>query len=136
MYLSRRSKGIYYLWFEDDRGNKRKISTGCTSKSEAIKFLRSFKPEDHQKEPDRITLSQFAKIFLVFSSITHARSTQECSRFPFKEPEKSVGHVSLSKISFRLNDWVAASALSSHKSINAFRGVFPKSKKTLFAFCP
>jgi integrase len=101
MFLSRRSNGIYYLWFDDDRGERKKISTGCTTKSEAIKFLRSFKLEEHQKKPDRIILSQFAKSFLVFSSTTHAKTTTESFKYSFKELERSVGDIPLSKISIR-----------------------------------
>lgn len=45
MFLSRRSSGFYYLWYEDEFGRRRKVSTKTTLKSEAVEFLRTFKRE-------------------------------------------------------------------------------------------
>lgn len=45
MFLTKR-KGIYYLYYEDLNTKKRKkVSTKTKLKSEAVKFLRNFKPE-------------------------------------------------------------------------------------------
>ena len=41
MFLSKRGQ-VYYVWCTDDLGRKKKISTGCHRKSEALKFLRDF----------------------------------------------------------------------------------------------
>lgn len=44
MFLSKRSYGVYYLFYKDDATNTiRKVSTGSKTKSEANKFMLSFK---------------------------------------------------------------------------------------------
>jgi len=38
MFLSKRSNGVYYLWFNDESGKRCKISAKTHSKPEAQKF--------------------------------------------------------------------------------------------------
>ena len=45
MFLSKRSNGIYYLWYFDDSGKRHKVSTGCQLKSDALKFVQRFKAD-------------------------------------------------------------------------------------------
>jgi hypothetical protein len=39
MFLSERSNGVWYLWFDDELGRRHKVSTHCNLKSDALKFL-------------------------------------------------------------------------------------------------
>ncbi|MGB2869783.1 MAG: site-specific integrase [Bacteroidota bacterium] len=154
MFLSRRSNGIYFVCFDDDRGKRRRISTGCRRWSEAIKFFRNFKEEEYKKTSDRISISEFAKSYLAFSATTHAASTQEIFKYAFIDLERTLGDVPLDKISVKeidmfiamkrkTSDWTAkrlylhlASAFEKavkwgHITKNVFRSVEkPKPRET------
>ena len=59
MFLSKRN-GIYYLWYRDDLGRKKKVSTGATTKSAALEFLRDFDKSNRPKQTSHLLLSAFA----------------------------------------------------------------------------
>jgi len=49
MFLSKRSNGVYYLWYYDEGGKKRKLSTKTHSKPEAQskkRQMRKYKIKD------------------------------------------------------------------------------------------
>jgi hypothetical protein len=73
MFLSKRSSGIYYLWFTDDSGRKQKVSTGSRLKSDALKFLQRFRQDEHEKlvKLRQTPLSQFIDDFLRHSEVVH-----------------------------------------------------------------
>ena len=79
MFLSRRSNGLYYLWFEDEFGKRRKVSTRTTLKSEANKFLRTFRRDTAvTAKPKR--LSEFIKEFLAYTESTYSVATHDICR--------------------------------------------------------
>ena len=61
MFLSKRSNGLYYVWFFDRDGKRQKVSTGTKLKQEATKFLVEFahKQKSQESQPAPLTLSQF-----------------------------------------------------------------------------
>jgi hypothetical protein len=61
MFLSKRSNGVYYLWFDDELGRRHKVSTRCTLKTDALKFIQQFKQAEKQKKINRVLLSQFTE---------------------------------------------------------------------------
>jgi integrase len=88
MFLSQRG-GIYYVWFIDEQSGKRqKISTGCTLKSDALKFLTEFRSNCAQKKLTHTLLSSYIPRYLEFSRVNHSvNSTKriEYVLLPFKE---------------------------------------------------
>ena len=72
-YLKKRSTGYYYIgWVE---GNARKWkSTKCTTKSEGLSFLKSFKAEN-DKEAEPLRLSQFTELFRTRANGSIRKST-------------------------------------------------------------
>jgi integrase len=58
VFLSKRN-GVYYLWYHDDGGRKRKVSTGARVKSEAMQFLRHFEEASHPQRKRHTLLSAF-----------------------------------------------------------------------------
>jgi hypothetical protein len=50
MFLSKRN-GIFYLWYDDEKGEK--VSTRCTKKSDAPRFLKDFSPSNSSLIVDR-----------------------------------------------------------------------------------
>ena len=72
MHLSKRN-GIYYLWWKDEAGKRRKASTRSTSKPEALQFLREFneKESERRRALKPITLPAFQDAFLAYSRSVH-----------------------------------------------------------------
>lgn len=103
MFLSRRLNGVYYLWFIDESGRKRKVSTGCKMKTDAFKFLKSYNQvEAEQREKLRnISLSEFMQELLAYSSGVHRLKTQTCFRTAFREFIRITGDKQLKKISIK-----------------------------------
>jgi integrase len=103
MFLSKRSSGIYYLWFTDDTGRKQKVSTGSRRKSDALKFLQRFRQEEHEKlvKLRQTSLSQFIEDFLRHSAVVHRPKTVESYRTALKSLLKAVGNLPLQHITTR-----------------------------------
>lgn len=77
MFLSRRKSGFYYIFFNDDSGIRKKVSTRTKVKSEALEFLRIHKlPQDATKNiRSVITLKQFKDEYLAFVKVNAAERT-------------------------------------------------------------
>ncbi len=77
MFLSKHSNGIYYLWFNNERGKKQKVSTHCTHKADALRFLQSFKCDEHERKQKakRKLLSEFKEDFLPFADANFSSGT-------------------------------------------------------------
>gem|GEM_PF-1861748 len=101
MFLSRRSNGVYYLWFDDELGRRHKVPTRCTLKTDALKFIQQFKQAEKQKKINRVLLSQFTETFLPYSKNVHSHSTQVLFRWSFQEFRKIVGDLLLHRIGVR-----------------------------------
>lgn len=101
MFLSKRSNGVYYLWFDDELGRRHKVSTRCTLKTDALKFIQQFKHAEKQKNTNRVLLSQFTESFLLYSKSVHSHNTQELFRWSFQEFQRIVGDLPLHKIGVR-----------------------------------
>jgi len=110
VYLSRRSKGVYYLWYEDEFGRKHKVSTRTTLKSEAIKFLREFKVS-HVRTNKSKRLSEFVAEFLAFADATYSPKTTDIYRRVFGIFQKQTGDLTLQNVTARHIDQFKASRL-------------------------
>jgi len=103
MFLSKRSNGVYYLWFIDESGKKRKVSTGCYLKSEALKFLQEFNQSQETRKVQfkNIPLSQFKQGFLQYSQTVHRSNTQRLFRIALTEFSRIISDIPLQNIGFR-----------------------------------
>ncbi|MDI6766027.1 MAG: tyrosine-type recombinase/integrase [Bacteroidota bacterium] len=103
MFLSKRSNGIYYLWYIDEGGKKQKISTGCKLKSNALKFLRDFKENEMKRRTflKLKTLNEFYIDYQEYSKSVHTIKTQKSIENAFREFIRIVGDVRLDKIGVR-----------------------------------
>jgi integrase len=100
MYLSKRKgSGNYYLWFHDSKGRKRKVSTRCNRKNDALQFLKEFR--EKQKVKQRIPLNDFAFEYLKHSATKHTYKTVKTNESCLREFERIIGNVPLDKIGIR-----------------------------------
>jgi integrase len=103
MFLSKHSSGVYYLFFHDELGNRRKVSTRCRHKVEATQFLQRFKVNEYEKKIklERKSLGEFQDDFLRYSSTVHAPKTQKCFKVAFREFKRIIGDIPLHKVGVR-----------------------------------
>jgi hypothetical protein len=92
MYLSKRS-GIYYLWFTDANGKKQKRSTGVTTKTEAVKFLRAFNEEEARRRRalQSISVDAFKDAYVSFSRGVHTPNSVESNASAFRVFAEYIG---------------------------------------------
>lgn len=98
MYLSKRSNGRYYIYYNKPDGKRTCISTKTKFKSEATKFLSEFEKELKQRSLKRnipITLKDFKERFLDYSASIHSDKHTKSIRTTFNEFGKVIGNPSL-----------------------------------------
>jgi hypothetical protein len=79
MFLTKHPNRIWYLYFRDHNGKRRRISTKCRLKPDALRFLQSFKVEEHDQTPAKS-----------FHNLIHGRLP---CQFPLSEKrEQSIPH--------------------------------------------
>ena len=103
MFLSKRTNGIYYLWYKDGFGHRRKVSTRARRKADALRFLQSFRDSEGRRT-GRISstlLSTFTKEFLAYSKDVHRPKTQEMFRTALRALLESTGDLSLQTLGIR-----------------------------------
>ena len=104
MFLSKRSNGLYYVWFFDRDGKRQKVSTGTKLKQEATRFLVDFaqKQRSEQAQPAPLKLSQFTQDFLAYSACVHAPKTSQVYATALQEFRLIVGDLLLSEVTPRM----------------------------------
>ncbi len=100
MFLSKRSNGIYYLWYECG-GERKKVSTKATHKSQAIAFLKSFSIEQTKQRQlvKEIPLSEFMAQYLEHSKTVHRPNTTLTARSTLNEFVRIIGNPFVNSIS-------------------------------------
>jgi len=93
MFLSKRSNGVYYLWYYDEGGKIRKVSSKTHSKPEAQKFLKDFIQNGKEKKSRirTIPLGQFQEEFLAYSATNHSPKTTRAFLTAFREFTRVIG---------------------------------------------
>ena len=112
MVLSKRN-GIYYLWYEDDDGRKRKISTRAHLKSDALKFLRSFDERRETIRRARTHLSVFSVDAVRYAETTLNKGTSKLYSHSLRNFQRMLGDVLLSKITPKHFDMYKSERLKS-----------------------
>ena len=97
MFLSKRN-GIYYLWYDDDDGRKRKISTRAHLKSDALKFLRGFDERRESIRRARAHLSVFSLDAVRYAETTLNKGTSKLYAHSLRNLQRLLGDVLLAKL--------------------------------------
>jgi integrase len=102
MFLSR-VRGIYYLFFVDEAGIRRKVSTRSKRKTDALAYLREFKLNEFErrKKLRKISVSEFTKEYSDFASGTFTLKTASTYLLAFREFLRVVGDLPLRSIGIR-----------------------------------
>jgi len=78
VFLSKRG-GVYYLFFVDDNGIRRKVSTRQRTKSEALRLLRTLQTQAAPtlSTPKTVPLSMFQDEYLAYFRTVHRPNVAE-----------------------------------------------------------
>jgi hypothetical protein len=87
MFLSKRPSGIWHVFYADDLGKRQSVSTRCTYKCDALKFLQSFKLAECERKTrvQRLSLSEFIPAFIQHSTGIHTLKTVRSNRTALSE---------------------------------------------------
>lgn len=102
MFLSK-CRGVYYLFFKDEKGVRHKVSTASRKKPEALQFLRDFKREEYEakKKLETVTFSELVNQYASYSSSVHTAKTFSTYQTAFREWLRVEGDSCLDRIGIR-----------------------------------
>jgi integrase len=98
MFLSKRSNGVYYIFYENSFGRKTCISTKTKLKNEALTFLTSFKQKLREREFLKtipISLKDFSFEYLKYSESIHSLNTTKSIKSFFNNLTNYFGNYAL-----------------------------------------
>lgn len=98
MFLSKRN-GVYYLFFRDEQGVRHKVSTRCHIKTDALKFLQTFRSGSPRNTTQAPHLTEFYQQLEAYRISTHQPGTVGIYRKSWRFLVAIVGDMRLSAIS-------------------------------------
>ena len=100
MFISRRENGVFYLFYKNEAGEQRKVSTRTKLKSEAIRFLRQFDAEQHKRTRNtaNITFTEFSAKFLEYVKANLLPRTHELNHLSLNQFLNVTGNLPLGSI--------------------------------------
>lgn len=103
MFLSRRDNGVYYLFFFDEAGNRRKVSTKARRKPEALLFLSNWKDEQVRVKNICVqkSLQQFLTEYSKYSCGVHGKNSYKSTQSILRQSLRFFGNVPLQQITVR-----------------------------------
>ena len=90
MFLSKRTNGVYRLFYDDPNGHRRSVSTRSITKSDALKFVSTFDPQQQTRRRN-IKLSCFTHEYANYSRCSHTESTSHWTTIALREFTRIVG---------------------------------------------
>jgi integrase len=73
MVLAKHASGIYYVWYTDPSGKRRKLSTKSHHKGDALKFLTDFKK--NSQSVNRLRFTDYVEQFMEFAKMNYRPRT-------------------------------------------------------------
>lgn len=104
MFLSKRSNGNWYVFYDNSKGNRTCISTKTKLKRDAIKFLSNFEYEVNRRGQSKvipISVKEYAFQFLKYSESVHSPKTTKAFKTTFKFWIEYFGNNQLSEINHK-----------------------------------
>ena len=101
MFLSKRNNKIYYLYYRDFDGIRRKVTTKSKTKKSALKFLNGFNLRGHNGDKESLTFKQFQFEYLKYTSPILKPKSILAVTSTFKFYIKYFGNIQINKLSTR-----------------------------------
>ena len=102
MFLSKRSNGFWYVFYDNTNGKRTCISTKTKYKRDAIKFLSNFQTELESRAKSKVIpvlMKDYSFQFLKYSESVHSPKTTKAFQTTFKYFNEYFGAKYLSEIS-------------------------------------
>lgn len=133
IYLYKRSSR-FYIQFVDHNGKVRQVSTGCSTKTEALEYLRNHETK-YTIEHSSKKLSHFIEEFSSYGKSIYTKSTFRSYCAALKNLQNIVGEIRLSTLSLRTADQFKSrrlqivSAASVNVDLRALKSLFKLAKR-------
>jgi integrase len=102
IFLFKRNRSdSYFIQFMDEDGSRKQLSTRCTSKADALRFLAELKIERKKPTLKAKSLSEFTKDFLLYASTQFRSETVKIHKFALALLLESVGNAPMNSITPR-----------------------------------
>ncbi len=132
MFLSKRSGGIYYVFYNNPQGKRTCISTRAKKKSDAMKFLTRFREEIKKRESTgiiSIRLSEFINKFRSHSAYAHSYSTSkdyisELNQFAKFTSNIHINEITQKNVNEYLRERGKISVYTSSKALRYLKSIF------------
>ena len=105
MFLFKRGKFYHLEYFDEYENRKKRISTKCISKKDALRFLTNFKTNIQKSSKVKfISLKNFQYEYLEYVKINFSKSYFVTVEVSFRLLKNEIGDIPLNKISYRQID--------------------------------
>ena len=105
MFLFKRGKFYHLEYFDEYENRKKRISTKCISKKDALRFLTKFKTNIQKSSKVKfISLKNFQYEYLEYVKINFSKSYFVTVEVSFRLLKNEIGDIPLNKISYRQID--------------------------------
>ena len=121
MFLSKRSNGTYYIFYEQGNGKRTCTSTKTKLKKEANVFLSQFSEKLaslKRQSFNPITLKEFSFKYLKYSELSHTWKTTLTYRTTFNIMIAYLGNIQLSELKNSIEDFIGYRV----KKVSAYAG--------------
>ncbi len=101
MFLSKRSNGVWYVFYDKSQGKRTCISSKTKLKRDALKFLSNFEYEVNKRGQSKvipISVKDYTFQFLKYSESVHSPKTTKAFKTTFKFWNEYVGGIQLSEV--------------------------------------
>jgi len=96
--FKRERSDSYFVQYTDDDGSRKQISTRCSQKSDALKFLADLKTKQKAPKVKSKSLIDFTTDFLVYANSQYRPATVGIYKFALSLLRDSVSNVPISTI--------------------------------------
>jgi integrase len=110
--FKRSSSPSYFVQYTDHDGTRKCISTRCTLKADAIRFLTNLKATPKEPETKSRSYSAFISDFLSYAKTQYQPGTVEIYQLAFSSFQRTVGTILMDSITVRQVDAWKTSMLS------------------------
>lgn len=104
MFLSKRSNGIYYIFYDQPNGKRTCVSTKARNKNDALNFLGNFQNNLRIVSDSKvilIDLKSFSFDYLKFSEKFHTANTHRMLKIIFEQFKEQLGNPTINEITAR-----------------------------------
>lgn len=110
MFISRIGD-YFYLYYKDEDGNRKKVTTKSKSKSAALSFLRSFSIEQKQAKHPSNTFSEFNKEYLLYAESVMTPKSFRTYESALRETIRVLGNITIQSVGVKEIEYLVSTKI-------------------------